>query len=112
MPKILKIDTLIDRVSDYIQFKFDLVKNEMASHLSGLIAAIFTMALLLFFLSFFCLFISLAGATLLNNLLNSEVWGYVIISVLYLGLFVVAIMLAKSGKMKKTINKFLPDNDE
>lgn len=110
MPKVLKIDQLIDRLVKYIRVRLDLMKMEVAGQLSGLIAGVFAMVLVLFFLSFFCLFISFALAIVINQALDSNVWGYVIIAVLYLVLFGLAIALTKSGKLKEKIKEaFLED---
>lgn len=111
MPKILKIDQFIDAISRYVKVRLDIVKNEMADQLSGVIAGVFALVLVLFFLAFFCLFLSFGFAIFLNDVLNSKFWGYIIVSLIYLILFVVAIVLAKSGKLKEGIKESFLDDE-
>ena len=110
MPKVLKIDQLIDSIAKYVQVRLDLAKADMAGQLSGVIAGVFSLLLVLFFLAFFCLFISFALAIVINHWLDSEVWGYVIVAFFYLVLFVIAIRLSRSGRLKERIHEaFLED---
>ena len=111
MPQVLKIDQLIDRIAKYIQVRLELAKADLAVHLSSVIAGIFSLILVLFFLAFFCLFISLACAILLNNWLDSDFWGYVIVALFYLLLFGVAVRLSRSGKLKERIEQAFLDDE-
>ncbi|MEL6561448.1 MAG: phage holin family protein [Bacteroidota bacterium] len=111
MPKILKIDQLIDHISKYIQVRLDLAKADMASQLSGVIAGVFSLVLVLFFLAFFCLFISFGIAVLLNEWLESNYGGYLIVAGFYAVLFVLAVLLSKSGVLKEKIRESLEDDE-
>jgi len=111
LPKILKIDQLIDRISKYVQIRLDLAKADLAGHLSGVISGIFSLILVLFFLAFFCLFLSFGIAILLNELFESSFWGYLIVSVFYLILFGVAVSLSRSGKLKESIRQSFLDDE-
>lgn len=111
MPRILKIDQLIDHISKYIQVRLELAKADMASQLSGVIAGVFSLLLVLIFLAFFCLFISLGIAVILNNWLESNYGGYLIIAGFYALLFALAIILSKSGVLKEKIKESLENNE-
>jgi len=110
VPKLLKIDKFIDAISRYIKVRLDLVKHEMADQLSGAIAGIFALVLVLFFLGLFCFFVSFGLAIFLNQVLDSLFLGFLIVSGIYFILFVVAVRLAKSGRLKEVIKEsFLRD---
>lgn len=111
LPKILKIDHLIDQISKYIHVRLDLAKAEMLGQLSGVIASVFSLLLVLFFMSFFCLFLSFGLAIILNNLLESSYWGYIIISGVYAVLLTLAIVMNKSGVLKEKIKESLEENE-
>ncbi len=110
MPKILKIDQFIDAISKYIKVRLDIVKNEMADQLSAVIAGVFALILVLFFLGIFCFFLSFGFAIYLNEVINSNFLGYIVVSFVYFILFIIVIRLAKSGKLKEVIKEsFLED---
>ena len=112
MPKVLKIDQLIDSIAKYIQVRLDIAKADLGGQLSGLIAGLFSLVLVLFFLAFFCLFISMALAIVLNEWLDSTYWGYVIIAGGYLVLFIIAIRLSRSGVLRDRIKEaFIEDEN-
>jgi len=111
LPKILKIDQLIDHISNYIQVRLDLAKADMLGQLSGVIAGVFSLLLVLFFLAFFCLFVSFGLAILLNDWLGSNYIGYLIVAGFYAILFVLAIVLTKSGVLKEKIKESLEDDE-
>ncbi|MGB3466302.1 MAG: phage holin family protein [Cyclobacteriaceae bacterium] len=109
MPKILKIDQLIDKISSYIHVRVDMLKADMMGQLSGIIAGVITILMVMFFMAFVCLFLSLGLASWLNALLNSVVWGYVIVAGFYGILTFIAIRLAQSGALKERIKQIFTD---
>ncbi len=111
MPKFLKIDQLIDHISRYIQVRLDLAKADILGQLSGLIAGVFSFLLVLFLLAFFCLFVSFGISVLLNDWLDSNYLGYMIVAVFYAILFVLAIAMAKSGVLRKKIQESLEEDE-
>ena len=83
----------------------------MASQLSGVIAGVFSLVQVLFFLAFFCLFVSFGIAVLLNEWLESSYAGYLIVAGFYAVLFVLAVLLSRSGVLKEKIRESLEDDE-
>lgn len=81
----------------------------MMAQLSGIIAGVITILMVMFFMAFVFLFLSLGLASWLNDLLNSVVWGYVIVAGLYLVLTFVSVRLAQSGALKERIKQIFTE---
>ena len=112
MPKILKIDALIEAIINFLKVKFEIVKVDIIEKLSALVAnvVVFMMAfsILLFFLIFFSFFI----AFLLNEQLGSIFWGFGIVAGFYLLIVITILILLKSGKLQRIIEKSIIEATE
>ena len=110
MPKILKIDQLIDKVSSYIHVRVDMLKADMMGQLSGIIAGVITILMVMFFMAFVCLFLSLGLASWLNDLLDTVVWGYIIVAAFYGILTFISIRMAQSGTLRERIKQIFTED--
>ncbi|CAN5460147.1 hypothetical protein BH23BAC1_BH23BAC1_02650 [soil metagenome] len=103
--KPLNIGKLLSNLKDYASVKFKLVKIDTSVAASKGIAW-GALGFVLFLLSIFTLiFFSITIGLILNALLNSSFWGFVIVTLLYIILLVVLISMREKivNKISKTI---------
>lgn len=105
----LKLDNIIDHVSDLIEAKVSIYKVEMKFEVAKIGSRLLTFIILSFILFMVLLFLSFTGATLLNEVLNSRFWGYAIITGFYLLIFILFIVLDVSEMFRKKFESFLLD---
>ncbi len=100
---LLGLDKLIDSVQRLIEVRVSIIKNEIEQKVKeGLEKAI---PIILFFLtmSVFMLFISLTLAFYLSDILQSYVYGFGIVSLIYLVISLILFLSRKSVKIKMKI---------
>lgn len=105
--KPLNIGNLINNLKDYISIKLKLVKIDTTVAVSKGISWA-ALGFVLFLLSIFTLiFLSITIGLVLNALLNSPFWGFVIVTLLYIILLVVLILMRNKivNKIDNTIKK-------
>lgn len=98
--KFLKVDNLIHTLTDYAETRIALMKVEVKDEIAKALRAALiyiAMALMAFF---FALFLSLTIALVLNHLLDSTFWGFVIVTGLYLVVLLTLYSLRNSPKVK------------
>jgi len=100
--KPLNLGNLLGNLKDYIAIKLKLVKIDSAAALSKGIAWA-ALGFVLFLLSIFTLiFLSITIGLILNALLNSSFWGFVIVTLLYI--ILMAVLIAKRNKIVNSID--------
>lgn len=102
--KLLKLDSLFDSVSAYIEARIALVKLEIKEEIAGVMARVL-MALMLFFtFSMFFMFLNLGLALYINILFPEYPFvGFLLISAFYLLILLVLIILNKTIGLDKII---------
>jgi hypothetical protein len=105
----LKLDNIIDHVSDLIEAKVAVYKVEMKYEVAKIGSRLLAFIILSFILFMVVLFLSFTGATLLNEVLSSRFWGYAIITGFYLLIFILFIVLDVSEMFRKKFESFLLD---
>lgn len=103
MSKFLKIDELIDAVSEYVRIKIELVKLNMIEELSGVLAQLIALFLILSVFMFFLFFGSITLSAFLNTLWNSAYLGYGAVTAFYLVVLLFFVYLLQSGKLKDAV---------
>lgn len=82
-------------INDHIKL-FSIRQTEKLARFFGLLSTIFILSIILLI---FIIFFSFAIAGILNDLLNTSVWGYLIVSGIYIMVILVIIMIMKkTGK--------------
>ncbi|MDX5347518.1 MAG: phage holin family protein [Hymenobacteraceae bacterium] len=87
-----KMDNLIENLTGYIDTRIDLIKLEIQNKLKAALVSTMHFAMLAFFGIMFFLFLNLFLALLLNHLLDSTFWGFGIVTLFYLILFIVFVI--------------------
>ena len=103
----LKLDSIIENLSGYIENKLEILKIELkedaASLASRLILLIFLCTLALIIL----LFLSLAAGIVINLWLDSSYLGFLVIGGIYLLLLLVLIIFKNKLKLENKIHTYL-----
>ena len=101
----LNFDSIVDNLSGYVEKRIALFKIEMKEDLA-LAAARFVVVMILS-LSFFMmmLFLSLGGAVLLNNLLESNTLGFFIVAGIYILIFLGFFLLKDRANLEENLQK-------
>lgn len=104
--KPLNIGNLLGNIKDYVAIKLKLVKIDTTTAASKGVAWA-ALGFVLFLLSIFTLiFLSITIGLVLNALLDSSFWGFVIVTLLYIIIMVVLILMRNKiiSKIENTIN--------
>lgn len=91
---------LIERIKEYIKLKIEQIKLELVGHVARLMSQLIVFFLLVILGLFMVMFLSFALGALLNELLESNYLGYLIIASFYLLGILILTLLAKSGKIQ------------
>ena len=91
---------LIERIKEYIKLKIEQIKLEMVGHVARLMSQVIVLFLLVILGLFTLLFLSFALGALLNELLESNYLGFLIIAGIYLIAVLILASLSKSGKVQ------------
>ncbi|MFN3849060.1 MAG: phage holin family protein [Spirosomataceae bacterium] len=87
MADYLKINELKENIIKLIEAKFELTKLTIQEKIEGIITQLIHTILTMFFGFMFVIFLSILAAVGLNIWLKSQYWGFVIITVVFGGLF-------------------------
>lgn len=110
MTKFLKIDELIDTLTEYIKIKLELIKLNMVEELSEIIAHVIALFLILTVFMFFLAFGSITLGTFLNHLWESSYLGYATVTGVYLVILLFFVYLLRSGKLKEAVEEQISKN--
>ena len=100
---MIKMDKLIDSISNFLRERFDIMKGDIVDKISSIIAKLISFFILFLILLFVIGFASITIGSYLNTILESSYLGYGIISLFYLVVFSALYLFYKSGKLKKII---------
>lgn len=110
MTKFLKIDELIDTLTEYIKIKLELIKLNMVEELSEIIAQVIALFLILTVFMFFLIFGSITLGAFLNHLWESAYLGYGAVTGVYLLVLLFFVFLLRSGKLKEAVEEQISKN--
>ncbi len=91
---------LVSRITEYVKLKVQQIKLELVGHLARLMSQILVMLFLAMLGLFMVLFLSFAVGAYLNEVLESNYLGYLIVAGGYFIAFFIIGMLAKSGRIQ------------
>ena len=105
--RLLPVPKLIDKIQDYLKIKGDQIKLEVMSQVARALSYAVTLTLLGMIGLFFLLFLYLTLAVYLNDLLESNYLGYLIVSGFILIQLVLVVILLKSGKIQRWLEALI-----
>ena len=94
---------IIERVKEYVKLKVEQIKLQLVGHMARLMSQLIVVGLLITLVLFMILFLSFAASALINELLESNYLGFLIIGAVYFLGVVVLLLLAKSGRIQEWI---------
>lgn len=105
--KFLRVDNLANNVTGYVETRVKLLKIEIKEDVAKALSKSLAQATIFFFAFLFLIFFSIGMAEFLNTLFTNSFEGYLIISGIYLLLFLVFLFLRKS--VNKVFKNFFSD---
>ncbi len=97
-----KVDSIFDDVVTIVEAKVELLKIEMKEEAAKTASKIISVVFLGLMIFFIVIFLSITIATFLNYILESQFWGYAIITGFYT-LLLIAFKVFKVGKKLEVI---------
>lgn len=94
---------LIERIKEYVKLKVEQIKLHLVGHMARLMSQLIVVGLLIALALFMFFFLSFALASLLNDLLESNYFGHLIVAGGYFIAIVILIILAKTGHIQEWI---------
>lgn len=83
LSKFFKVDSLLSNLSGYVETRIELAKIEVKEQVGKGLARVVTYSLVAFLAAIFFVFVSIAGALLLGQILGPAM-GFLIVGVFYL----------------------------
>jgi uncharacterized membrane protein YqjE len=108
----LKLDNIIDHISELIEAKIELYKIELKLEATRFGALFITFMILSFLIFMALLFLSFTLATYLNTVLESRYWGHAIVTAFYLLVFGLLLLLNIYEKIRRRLEKLLVEKNE
>ncbi len=94
------INKLLDKLTEYIRLKGEKIKLDIIAQMSKLLAHVLAFMFLGIIAFFLFVFLSLAAGAYLNELLQSEYYGYLIVAGVYLILLIAIFLLLRTNKIQ------------
>ncbi len=103
---------VIDNIVEFIEVKTEQVKLKIIAKVARMLSGVIALSMLALFTMFFLFFLSFAFAEMINNGLDSNYLGYLIISGGYLLIIITVVLLLKTRKMQKWIENLIVKLEE
>jgi len=106
------INTVIDKVTEYLKIKGEKIKLDIIASVSKIMAYVICFILLLLIGFFFLVFASITAGAVINQALESNYLGYLIITGFYLIVLIIILILLRTRKIQNLIEKTLVQLNE
>jgi|TARA_B110000503_G_scaffold29621_1_gene47597 hypothetical protein len=103
--KLLKVNSLIDKIISLIKIKGDQVKLELISKFSTFLALSILFFTLVILSLLMLIFLSLGIAVIFNEFLMSAYWGYFIASAFFFLMIIMVVWMIRSGKIQNWLEE-------
>ncbi|MBL3654937.1 phage holin family protein [Fulvivirga sediminis] len=103
----LKVDNIIDHLTDFIESKVEVFKMELKEEIAALMSKAIVTVLLGLTASFFLFFLNIAIGYYLGYLLENIFYGFLIVSLFYLIVFIIFFLLRNQLGLRELIEKKL-----
>ena len=101
------INDIVEKITEYIQVKTELIKLKIIGQISRLLANVLALGFIAMIAFFFLFFLSFGFGSYLNTVLDSNFFGHLIVAGCYLLLMLVIFLLMKSGKIQGWIENLI-----
>jgi hypothetical protein len=103
--KLLKVNSLIDKIISLIKIKGDQVKLELISKFSTFLALSILFFTLVILSLLMLIFLFLGIAVIFNEFLMSAYWGYFIASAFFFLMIIMVVWMIRSGKIQNWLEE-------
>ncbi|MEM9894945.1 MAG: hypothetical protein AAF789_01130 [Bacteroidota bacterium] len=103
----MDVNKLIETISEYFEVKSEQVKLRILKKLAKLLAVLLSLIFLIAISLFLLLFVSFALTQILNEWLDSNYLGYLLISGFYLALIIGVVIAVRTKALQKVLEKFI-----
>lgn len=93
-----------------MKVKVDLLKVDLIERISGLAALIITFVIVFMLALFLLAFASLTLGSFLNQVLDSQYLGYLIVTAFYVLLLTAVIIFLRSGRLQALLEKIVAES--
>jgi hypothetical protein len=107
MSRIFPITSLIDKLTEYIKVKGEMLKLEIMSQVAKILSYAITFLVVALIMLFLVFFAGLTLAVYLNDVLSSAYLGYLIVSGIILFSLIIILLLLRSGKIQRWLESLL-----
>jgi hypothetical protein len=106
--KFLKLDQVMERLTDYVESRIELLKYDVREEGAKIISQLSVFLILLFAATFFLLFMSIALGFALTRYVGMF-WGFAIVSIFYIfvGIAIYAKRKSLADKIESEIKKLV-----
>lgn len=104
---LFNFDSIIDNLKGYVETQVSLTKIEIKEEVLSSIGKLLSVLVMVIFLFFTVLFLSVALSIYLNEIMQTSYWGFVLIALFYLILCLLSAWFIKTEKFKSLIQKFI-----
>ena len=108
----LKLDNIVDHVSDLVEAKVDIYKLELKYEVAKIGSRLITFIILSFISFMVLIFLSFTLSTFLNEILDSKFWGFAIVTGIYILVFVLFVVFDVSEIFRKKFEEALIGDEE
>jgi len=112
--KFLRIDSLVDNLSGYVEARVNLLKIEIKEDIAKVLSKGIVHIAIILCVFLFLVFLSIGAANYLNFILNSTFHGFWIIAGFYLLLFIVFMVFRRNiyRRFEKYFSELIKGKDE
>lgn len=103
---------VIDDIIEFVEVKTEQIKLKIITRVSRMLSGVIALSMLALFSMFFLFFLSFAFAEMINSNLESTYLGYLIISGGYFLIILAVVLLLKTKKMQRWIERFIMKFEE
>ena len=109
---MLNINKLKETLSEYIKVRIELLKLDLAEQISKLLAQVVAYVVILIILGLVVSFFSMGIAYLINEQLQSNYLGFIIVAAFHSSILIAIFVLLRTGKLKQLFESILTSKDE
>lgn len=92
---------LVDKISEFIRLKGEKIKLDIIAKVSKLLSLFVAFLIIFIFGVFLLMFLSFALSEYLNTVLESNHYGYLVTSGIYLAMLIIVVIIFRTHKIQK-----------
>ena len=94
---------VINNIVEFIEIKTEQIKLRIIARIAKMLSGVIAFSMLALLTLFFLFFLTFSIAEMINASLDSQYWGYLIVSGVYFLVIIIIVLLVKSRKLQRWI---------